>query len=198
MQATYAENSRIVLPSRYLKKAFIFNLCVGLICFLERYQSSLYIFDHVYSSGRNIDSRGIQVNCSTLTSFFLHEELTYMSSVQFKMASIRSASLRSFPNVAFETVPMLVWLTMALSRPLKGDRWYDVLGFVPVGSVSSSSTLTSSETQATCDGCFARQSVWSLISFDSGMSRTVHPQDSSKVDVELTLTHASLGSPFHF
>ena len=29
-------------------------------------------------------------------------------------------SLRlSFPNVAFETVPMLVWLTMALSRPLK-------------------------------------------------------------------------------
>ena len=32
-------------------------------------------------------------------------------------------SLRSFPNVALETVPMLVWLTMALSRPLKEDRW---------------------------------------------------------------------------
>ena len=46
--------------------------------------------------------------------------------------------------------------TMALSRPFKeerralaapshasspGDRWCDVLGFVPVGSVSSSSTL---------------------------------------------------------
>ena len=28
-------------------------------------------------------------------------------------------SLRSFPNVAFETVPMFVWLTMALSRPFK-------------------------------------------------------------------------------
>ena len=28
-------------------------------------------------------------------------------------------SLRSFPNIAFETVPMLVSLTMALSRPLK-------------------------------------------------------------------------------
>ena len=26
-------------------------------------------------------------------------------------------SLRSFPNVAFETVPLFVWLTMALSRP---------------------------------------------------------------------------------
>ena len=31
-------------------------------------------------------------------------------------------SLRSFPNVAFETVPMFVWLTMALSRPVKEDR----------------------------------------------------------------------------
>ena len=31
-------------------------------------------------------------------------------------------SLRSFPNVAFEMVPMFVWLTMALSRPFKEDR----------------------------------------------------------------------------
>ena len=31
-------------------------------------------------------------------------------------------SLRSFCNVAFETVPMFVWLTMALSRPLKEDH----------------------------------------------------------------------------
>ena len=34
----------------------------------------------------------------------------------------RTPSLRSFPNIAFKTVPMLVWLTMALSRPLKEDR----------------------------------------------------------------------------
>ena len=32
-------------------------------------------------------------------------------------------SLRGFPNVAFEIVSMLVWLTMSLSRPLKEDRW---------------------------------------------------------------------------
>ena len=33
-------------------------------------------------------------------------------------AHMRSTpSLRSFPNVAFETVPMIVWLTVALSRP---------------------------------------------------------------------------------
>ena len=30
-------------------------------------------------------------------------------------------SLQSFPNVAFETVPMFVWLTMALSHPFKED-----------------------------------------------------------------------------
>ena len=66
-------------------------------------------------------------------------------------------SLRSSPNVALETVPMLVRLTMVLFRPLKedrwalplstpllsppGDRWCDELGFVPAGSVSSSSIL---------------------------------------------------------
>ena len=32
-------------------------------------------------------------------------------------------SLRSFPNVAFETVPMFVWLTMAaVSRPFNLDQ----------------------------------------------------------------------------
>ena len=31
-------------------------------------------------------------------------------------------SLRSFPNVAFETVAMFVRLTMALSRPFMNDR----------------------------------------------------------------------------
>ena len=34
-----------------------------------------------------------------------------------------TSSHRSFPNVALETVPMLVGLTMALSHPLKEDRW---------------------------------------------------------------------------
>jgi len=30
-------------------------------------------------------------------------------------------SLRSFPNVAFKTVPLFVWSTVALSRPFKED-----------------------------------------------------------------------------
>ena len=37
---------------------------------------------------------------------------------------LSTPSLRSFPNVAFETVPMFVWLTkaLALSRRFKEDR----------------------------------------------------------------------------
>ena len=68
-------------------------------------------------------------------------------------AHVRSTpSLRSSPNIAFETIPMFVSLTMAFSRPFKEDRLalplstplssrWDVLGFVPAGSVSSFSTL---------------------------------------------------------
>ena len=40
-----------------------------------------------------------------------------------KKAHMRSTpSLRSFPNVAFQTVPVFVWLTMALSRPFNEDH----------------------------------------------------------------------------
>ena len=42
----------------------------------------------------------------------------------------------------------------------------------------------SSETQATHDRCFACQSVCSVISFHSSMSRAIHPQMFSKVDVD--------------
>ena len=42
----------------------------------------------------------------------------------------------------------------------------------------------SSEEQATCDSCFARQCIRSVISFHSGMSRAVQPQDFSKVGVD--------------
>ena len=38
----------------------------------------------------------------------------------------------------------------------------------------------SSEKQATCEGCFSRQSVCSVISLHSGMSRAVHPQGFRK------------------
>ena len=42
-------------------------------------------------------------------------------------------SLRSLPNVAFETVPMFVYFTMALFRPFKEDRIALPLSFVYFG-----------------------------------------------------------------
>ena len=87
-------------------------------------------------------------------------------SVQFKTMSMRykkaifgrsTPSVRSFPSVAFETVPVFVWLAMALSRPFQGrsssassfhaslvQAIHGVMSLalsVPAGSVSSSSTL---------------------------------------------------------
>ena len=50
-----------------------------------------------------------------------------LSSVQYGTYALGKShmrstpSLTSFPNVAFETVPMFVRLTMALSRPFKED-----------------------------------------------------------------------------
>ena len=107
-------------------------------------------------------------------------------------------SLRSFPDIAFETVPMFVWLMMALSGPLRkivwrflfprlsppGDRWCDVLGFVPACSVISSSTHQIFREAIICVNCFARQSICSTISLHYVMSRAVHPQEFSKVDVD--------------
>ena len=57
----------------------------------------------------------------------------------------------SFLNVALETVPMFVWLIVALSHPFKealvhafllqAISWGDVLGFVPASRVPSFSAL---------------------------------------------------------
>ena len=61
--------------------------------------------------------------------------------------------LRGFPNVAFEMIPVFVWLMMALSRPFKEDhlalslstplssRQLIAFGFASAGSFSSSSTF---------------------------------------------------------
>ena len=40
----------------------------------------------------------------------------------------------------------------------------------------------SSETQATCEVCFSRESVCSVVSLHSSMSRAVHPLECSKLD----------------
>ena len=116
------------------------------------------------------------------------------------------------PNVAFETVPMFVRLTMALSRPFKEDRLalplstpsllqaicgMMSLGFVPAGSVSSFSTLqVCREKQATCEGCFC-PSVYLLGRFPSLRHVPGSTPTGSKVDVDRR--HMPVWAfPFHF
>ena len=114
-------------------------------------------------------------------------------------------SLRSFPYVAFETVPMFVLLTMALSRPFSsvqgipssealfprlsppGDRWCDALCFVPAGNISISSTFQIfRKASRLWYGCFSRKSVCSASSFHSGMYIYISTAvDEVLVDVEL-------------
>ena len=68
--------------------------------------------------------------------------------------------------------------------PAPRDRWRDVLRFVPVGSVFSFSTPHIFREASHLRCCFARQSVCLVVSLLSGMSRAVHPQEISKVDVD--------------
>ena len=59
---------------------------------------------------------------------------------------------RSFHSTAFQTVPIFMWFTMALSKMIIKrflflclylcDWWCDVLGFVPISCVSSSTLLS--------------------------------------------------------
>ena len=86
-----------------------------------------------------------------------------------------NSPLKRFPSLAFKTVQMLGWWAMAPSRGLRKivERFQhstNIVSQVP-------QHFCCSETQATCDFCFtiSRQSVCSVISLDSGMSRTEHP-----------------------
>ena len=103
-------------------------------------------------------------------------------------------SLRSVPNVPLETVPMFGLIDdgpfLVLSRKIV-QRFLSLSTYasLPLQTIDGMMSLVlrrqvvsqdpqhvrSSETQPACDGCFACQSTCSVISFDSGMSRTVHP-----------------------
>ena len=95
-------------------------------------------------------------------------------------------SLRSFPDIAFEMVPMFVWWMMVfslLSRKIVLCFLFPSLLQAINGMMSlalclqvvsqASQHLRSSEKQATSEGCFAHQSICSVISFYFGMSRAV-------------------------
>ena len=88
-------------------------------------------------------------------------------------------SIRSLPNVAFETVPMFVRLTMALSRPfkqnplafpqsLKASLLQAIDGVMSLASrpqplaSQAPQHFRSSEKQTLCAGCFARHALRSF------------------------------------
>ena len=102
------------------------------------------------------------------------------SSAQFKMVSVHLGKpicappcLSSFLNVAFEMVPIFIRLMVALSHPFMEDHWVLPLS-MPLSSrwsmvwcpelsspqlVSQAPQHLRSLRQATCDGCFACQTV---------------------------------------
>ena len=63
----------------------------------------------------------LPLDLQTTVQFSSIQDGTYALGKAHKYA-LHLVSLRSFPNVAFERVPMFVWLTMALSRPFKEDH----------------------------------------------------------------------------
>ena len=107
--------------------------------------------------------------------------LQQLSSIQLKMVSMLSEKHACAPRhpVSQPFPGRWLWnssvgLTIALSRPFKGDRrvflcpclsppadrWCRVLGFVSAGSVSSSSTFQISRDTRTCYRCDVRKSLF--------------------------------------
>ena len=88
----------------------------------------------------------------------------------------------SLPLLGFKDVPCKLGFVWSKRFSPAGDRWCDVLGSKVVSQAPQN--FISSDTQATCKSYFLCQSICSAISFPGGMSRAVHPQESSRVDVE--------------
>ena len=78
------------------------------------------------------------------------------SSVQDDIYPLLSEFYPNLPLKRFQCSSVRCLLFPRLSPP--GNPWCDILGFVPAGSVSSFSTLQIIR-EATCEGCFARQST---------------------------------------
>ena len=112
-------------------------------------------------------------NKSTMRTPRVHLAYVQFSSVQCGMESPFYGKPTCAPfclsGISLETVLMLVWLTMALSRPAKVNRWPFAIFFYAslLQAVDGVMSLTlcpqvvsqapqrcrSSKTQDTCDGC---------------------------------------------
>lgn len=109
----------------------------------------------------------------------LHRPALYWMRILFRSVQFRSVQFRSvqFRSVQFSSS----WYLGVRESP----RSHRIIS-VPASSVSSSSTLQSFKTQATCDGRFFPPVYLSVISLHSRC--TVHPHESSEGGCR-TLTH---------
>ena len=113
--------------------------------------------------------------------------LFQFSSVQFKMLSMRLENPVCAPSCLSEVSPTLPLKRFQCSfnaSLLQAIDGVMSLALCPQVMPQVSQHFRSSEKQATCDGCFARQSICSVVSLHSGMSRAERPQEFSKVDVD--------------
>ena len=108
---------------------------------------------------------------------------------------LSTPSQRGFPRCCLLS-SFNVHLMISLSHPSKEKRlpsastFYAPLLQVISGVISlvlclqavsqAPQHFRSSETQATCDGCFARWSICSLTSPDPSMSQAIHPQSPQR------------------
>ena len=109
-------------------------------------------------------------------------------------AYVHLQRLRSFPKLPLKEIQCLSewwWPFLILSRKidehflsvcLSSSRWLLVYCPWPCAHkyCLEACQYFRSEMQGTCDGCF----LSAVVSIDSSMSRTVHPEESSRVDVE--------------
>ena len=140
--------------------------------------------------------------CLLIVVDFITLGVDWIASAQFSLvqdgicslgkAHMRSTpSLRSFPNVRLTDDGLLSSFqgrsssassfNVSLLRAI-GDAMSLALCLQVVSQASQH--FISSEKQANCEGCFARQSICSVISLRSSMPKAVYPQKLSKADVD--------------
>ena len=132
-----SENESQKIANKYILLYFLFNLQCMYIWWhdADLSQAKVSIDDHkIDVAGHRISSeKHTWKNPTCHVRSCKNEKLAINTPLQFssrwylcagESPYMRSTlSLRSFSNIAFETVPILVWVTLALSRPLKENHW---------------------------------------------------------------------------
>ena len=94
----------------------------------------------------------------------------------FQIVPLSDGPLSSFPGRSSNASSFHASLLQAIDGVMS-------LALCPQVVSQAPQHFTSSEKQATCEGCFASQSISSVVSLQAGMSGAVHPDVFSKADV---------------